>query len=119
MKNKTTQLLIAPLLIIGTLLGACTQEASPTETPAIPEAASIEAAPTEAPATLEPTLVPEPEKMVFVDDLGNTIEFTDYPQAIVSLSPSTTEILFAIGAGEQVVGRDAKPGVSLTIDLNR
>jgi iron complex transport system substrate-binding protein len=38
--------------------------------------------------------------------MGNTITLEQYPQAIVSLSPSTTEILFAIGAGEQVVGRD-------------
>jgi iron complex transport system substrate-binding protein len=48
----------------------------------------------------------ESELMEFTDDLGRTIELPGYPQAIVSLSPSTTEILFAIGAGEQVVGRD-------------
>jgi hypothetical protein len=29
------------------------------------------------------------------------------PQHIISLAPSNTEILFAIGAGDQVVGRDA------------
>ena len=28
------------------------------------------------------------------------------PQKIISLAPSNTEILFAIGAGQQVVGRD-------------
>jgi iron complex transport system substrate-binding protein len=44
--------------------------------------------------------------MAFTDDLGKTIELEGYPQKIVSLSPSTTEILFAIGAGGQVVGRD-------------
>ena len=48
----------------------------------------------------------EAELREFTDDLGRTIELPGYPQAIVSLSPSTTEILFAIGAGEQVVGRD-------------
>ncbi len=31
-------------------------------------------------------------------------ETMSYPQRVVSLSPSTTEMLFAIGAGEQVVG---------------
>ena len=50
--------------------------------------------------------VPEAELIEYTDDLGRTIELAGYPQAIVSLSPSTTEILFAIGAGEQVVGRD-------------
>ena len=54
----------------------------------------------------EPTETPMAEKMIFTDDMGNTIELEGYPQAIVSLSASTTEILFAIGAGSQVVGRD-------------
>lgn len=51
-------------------------------------------------------ITPVAEKMTFTDDLGHTIELTGYPQKIVSLSASTTEILFAIGAGDQVVGRD-------------
>jgi iron complex transport system substrate-binding protein len=51
-------------------------------------------------------VTPENKPMTFTDDLGNTIELAGYPQRIVSLSPSTTEILFAIGAGGQVVGRD-------------
>ena len=46
------------------------------------------------------------ESLTFTDDLGNEIELEAYPQAIVSLSPSTTEILFAVGAGDQVAGRD-------------
>lgn len=51
-------------------------------------------------------IAPAVETMTFTDDLGNTIELAGYPGKIVSLSPSTTEILFAIGAGELVVGRD-------------
>ena len=47
-----------------------------------------------------------PQALVFTDDLGNELRFAQYPQAIVSLSPSTTEILFAVGAGGQLVGRD-------------
>ena len=34
-----------------------------------------------------------------VDRLGRTIRFTEVPQRIVSLSPSTTELMYAIGAG--------------------
>jgi len=61
---------------------------------------------------VQPTVNPYPGPediewpLIFTDDLGNTIELNEYPQAIVSLSPSMIEILFAIGAGEQVVGRD-------------
>ncbi|PSL05149.1 iron complex transport system substrate-binding protein [Haloactinopolyspora alba] len=36
----------------------------------------------------------------------NTVEITERPDAIVSLSPSVTEMLFAIGAGDQVVAVD-------------
>jgi iron complex transport system substrate-binding protein len=37
------------------------------------------------------------------DDLGRTVSLPAAPKRIVSLSPAATEILFAIGAGSQVV----------------
>ena len=39
-----------------------------------------------------------------VDDLGRTIDVEKVPQKIVSLAPSNTEILFALGLGDKVVG---------------
>jgi len=81
MINKKTVQLFTIVISLGLLIGACTPVAPVTEEP-------------------------QPEKMTFIDDLGNTIEFNEYPQAIVSISASSTEILFAIGAGDQVVGRD-------------
>lgn len=42
--------------------------------------------------------------MRFVDDLGRTIALAATPARIVSLVPSLTETLFAIGAGPRVVG---------------
>ncbi len=40
----------------------------------------------------------------FVDDLGRKIYLAKVPKRIVSLAPSITEMLFAIGAGDAVVG---------------
>ena len=39
-----------------------------------------------------------------VDDLGRSVNIEEIPQRIISLSPSNTEILFALGLGEKVVG---------------
>jgi iron complex transport system substrate-binding protein len=42
-----------------------------------------------------------------VDDSGQTLEFSRPPQRIISLTPHLTELLFAVGAGAQVVGVDS------------
>jgi ABC-type Fe3+-hydroxamate transport system substrate-binding protein len=42
--------------------------------------------------------------MDFIDDLHRTVSLPSPPQRIVSLVPSLTETLFALGAGERVVG---------------
>ena len=39
------------------------------------------------------------------DDFGDTLTLRGAPRRIVSLNPSTTELLFAIGAGGRLVGR--------------
>ncbi len=42
--------------------------------------------------------------MIVVDDAGTELVFDSVPQRIVSLAPSNTEILFALGLGDRVVG---------------
>jgi iron complex transport system substrate-binding protein len=49
---------------------------------------------------------PAPQPAAFArDDYGDTIRVAPPAQRIVSLSPVTTELLFALGAGPRVVGR--------------
>ena len=49
---------------------------------------------------------PHLQPLTFTDGLGREISSNGPAQHVVSLAPSNTEILFAIGAGAQVVGRD-------------
>jgi iron complex transport system substrate-binding protein len=65
--------------------------------------------PTPAPQPIStPALPPTPEPAAFpltiTDNLGRDVTVETKPQRIISLAPSNTEILFAIGAGDQVVG---------------
>lgn len=73
------------LLSLALLLGAC---APAVATPAVP------------------TETPTPEALMLTDGRGKTITLAAPAQRIISLAPSNTEILFAVGAGGQVVGRD-------------
>jgi ABC-type hemin transport system substrate-binding protein len=44
---------------------------------------------------------------VLVDDAGERVRFGAPPGRIVSLNPTTTELLFALGAGPRLVGRSS------------
>lgn len=47
-----------------------------------------------------------PRKATHTDGLGRAVKLTLPARRVVAMGPSNTEILFAIGAGSQVVGRD-------------
>jgi iron complex transport system substrate-binding protein len=45
-----------------------------------------------------------PSLIEVTDQLGRTVAFQTTPERIISLAPSNTEVLFALGLGDQVVG---------------
>jgi iron complex transport system substrate-binding protein len=91
------------ITLLALLSGACTST-PPTPTAAITgESAAETAAPPES--TAAPAVTPTPS-IILSDGLDRRVELYSPAQRIISLAPSNTEILFAIGAGSQMVGRD-------------
>ncbi|MGQ9684517.1 MAG: ABC transporter substrate-binding protein [Anaerolineae bacterium] len=91
-RHRALHLFLA-VAVLALGIAAC----APTPTP-VPTAAP----PTAAPTVVPPTATPAP--VTFVDDSQAEIVLPAPPQRIVSLVPSITEILYALGAGDNVVG---------------
>ena len=92
---------ILALTLLTVLLFGCAPAVTPQAAPTI-GATQPPQVQTEAPTTA-PTAS---SAITLTDDLGRTVTLNHPAQRIVSMAPSNTEILFAIGAGSQVVGRD-------------
>ncbi len=86
-------------LLLALLLTGCGPATIPTEL-AVPVS-------TEIPATEAVAAAPAASAEIkLTDDLNRPVVINGAAQRIISMAPSLTEILFAVGAGDQVVGRD-------------
>ena len=95
--TKLCSLLLALCLMLS--LAACSGAPAPTTAPATE-------APTTAPTTEATTEATQPDTTVTVTDMvGRTITLDEPATRIVALTPSDCEILYAIGAGDTLVGR--------------
>ncbi len=95
-RNVGTTLCVA----LGVLLGACSNDARRPSAPA-PQASHIVAA-----------------QGITRDDYGRVISFSGTARRVVSLNPTTTETIFAIGAGSRLIGRshwDEWPAAARTV----
>ena len=83
-------------IVLALFISACGVPAVATNVPAT------------APATAltEASVTEMPKKISAVDGLGRPVTLSAPAGKVVSLAPSNTEILYAVGAGNQVVGRD-------------
>ena len=105
--------IITTIALVALILSACAQS-TPTQSPTTPvltvestDAITEPLATAQLPTALpDPTATPETEIIELTDGFGREISLSQPAQKIVSLAPSNTEILFAVGAGDQVVGRD-------------
>ncbi|HEY8310643.1 MAG TPA: ABC transporter substrate-binding protein, partial [Gemmatimonadaceae bacterium] len=57
-----------------------------------------------APA-VQPAVATTLSQNMFRDDFGRAISYATPPLRVVSLNPTTTETIFAIGAGSRLIGR--------------
>lgn len=93
-------------LALAVVMAACSgaPPATPTLEPVTPSPST--ATTTEAPATA-PAESPAPVTfpVELTDDEGTTVTIAAEPQRIVTLTPATTETLFALGAGDRLVGK--------------
>jgi iron complex transport system substrate-binding protein len=90
------------LALIATLLAACTgaatsQPTTPPQSTGSPASVAGSPSPSGAPSATFP--------LTLTDDEGKNVALAAEPQKIVSLTPAETEILFALGVGDRVVGK--------------
>ena len=102
MAARLTFRLLALITAVLVLLGCGSGPSSPLWTPGTGTAApfvtpNLTAAPTATPAPAFPVTV--------TDDEGTAVTIAAEPTKIVSITPATTETLFALGVGSRVVGK--------------
>lgn len=102
-------------VLLGVSACGSDDEAAPADSPSQDSDASEEASMTsEAPMA-------DGDFPVTIESEAGSFTLDEAPQSIISLSPSATEILFAIGAGDQVVATDTYstfPEEAPTTDLS-
>jgi len=107
--KKLLTVLMAMMMVIA--IAGCGQTTT-TEAEAITTATrvSVTEVTTKAETAEETTEAPVVENkypMTLTDKYGNEIVIEEQPQSIISMSPELTEILYALGAADRMIGRSS------------
>ncbi len=97
MKSKSRSKLLIFLLIFSVILIGCSENAA--NTPSLKATPTLNASYKHNTSTHNTTY-----PITVVDDFGFKVTIDKKPERIVSLAPSNTENLFALGLGDEVVG---------------
>ena len=97
-------------VLIAAMLAACGAGSMPSPTVPPQSSPSLPPAPAATTASVAPSREPSAELPInLIDDEGTAVTLAAAPRRIVSLTPAQTEILFALGAGDQLVGTVEDP----------
>ena len=108
-------ILLAAILLICACLAACSSTPATTGTTAATTSTTASTTTmtttttstttSASTSTTTSTTTSTSSSIVITDQTGRTVTLPDIPQKIISLSPGNTEILFALGLGDRVIGR--------------
>lgn len=107
---KTLTTIITICAIFSTVFFGCKPKTAVLEKPTVTEEITEEA-PTEETTIEEPATEVEGEEtleypITVLDDTGYQVTLDKEPDKIISLAPGNTEILFALGLSEKIIGVD-------------
>lgn len=98
--------LIVPVLMV-LLLAGCAPAVAPQSAATAAPTTNVQTSATVAAAPPAQVQQQTMGAATYIDGIGRQVTLAHPAERVVALAPSNTEILFAIGAGAQVVGRDS------------
>jgi iron complex transport system substrate-binding protein len=111
---KRTLALLLTVLVVFALAGCGTAPQATSAAPVATATAPAATATTEATASPQATATPAPTatpqaapEAGLTDFLGTAVTLSKFPERIISLTPSNTEIVYALGLESKLVGVDA------------
>jgi len=106
-RNYQITMLFVVFFVVLSLFAGCQPEPvavqPSTPVPSSPAATAMPTTPDKPASTVVPEKTPV-YPVTITDDIGRKVTIKTMPQRIVSMAPSNTEMLFALGLGDRIIG---------------